>query len=1170
MNLYPKSKLKTILFFLMYAFIAKELFLLQAAEIGHFTQKVISPKIPIIYTTRANVSTESILEVTLNLDILLQMDNAKEREAILIDLSADKQIVIYVQRLNQRAGVDDFSWFGSNEMENARAVLSVRNGILAGKVTLKQESYKIVFTHGSYQIKKSDPEQIMPFGEDFVLEEQRRPIPGDSLLQMPVLKKSVLRFGSPTTVDIMLLYTAAFKNRYGAAAESTVQNLFDLAATGYSQSLTEVALRLVHMQQLPVDSTLNNTADLGTTLSALDENGFVRYTRRQYEADAVSLIGTFESVNNSCGLGVAPVSSSSSMLSAFSVVLYGSRDDGYFCSESSFAHELGHNFGCFHDRDHASGTPMYTYAYGYDVVDEFATIMSYDRPEINYFSNPNLNHESSNLPIGIAEGSDSAADNARTIRENRVKMADNSSEIDESLEANDIQTTTADGYAIEGYLSPNTDLDTYTVNLGGVTRFEGNNVGYTYWYFYVSLYDTDHNLVYSTDGCDASHNNCSNTVTTTLPNGTYEMMIHKGVWQGESTHYTLDITSAYQGVLTQNSNTGSSLNEGATDTINVSELDYDATVADSAITYTIMTNVLNGVMKLNSTVLGVNGTFTQEDINNNRVTYVHNGSNTTSDSFIFNVTNGQGEQILNQTFLLIITLVDDTAPLAPVSLDLISGSDSGSSNSDDLTSDTTPTIRGTAEANSTVKLSNAAIEIGSATADANGNWSITSITLSEGTHSITARATDAAANTGVASAALSIIIDTTAPTNYGAMIADSEITSSETATSTFVMSSAEIGASYQYVISSSRGGVEVSGNGDVSEADQQISMNELSGLMDGTLTLSTTLTDSAGNIGVVVVARTRLNAVNEELVVTLTDASTAEASIDNTASFNVVLSSKPVHDVVVLMLSSDTTEGEITSSKTVIFSPINWATVQTVTVIGVNDNVDDGNITYTIDLNATTTDSEYSAKTAQAVLSNTDDDTAGVMLSIINSTTTEEGGSASFKVELNSEPTADVSFSLFSSDISEGIIIVSSSQLLTFSKSDWNISQEVSISGVDDLEMDGDVEYEITITGSSTDQNYNGYSSTVELTNSDNEIDSDGDGIIDSLDLDNDNDGMPDEYEIGYGLDPLDASDKYTDYDSDGATNYEEYLQATDPTDYRDYPVNNTHFNPALIFYLLN
>ena len=83
-----------------------------------------------------------------------------------------------------------------------------------------------------------------------------------------------------------------------------------------------------------------------------------------------------------------------------------------------------------------------------------------------------------------------------------------------------------------------------------------------------------------------------------------------------------------------------------------------------------------------------------------------------------------------------VIVIDTTAPNAPGMPDLTAGSDTGSSNTDNITNDTTPTITGTAEANATVKLydTDGTTELGSATADGAGNWSITSSTLTAGEH----------------------------------------------------------------------------------------------------------------------------------------------------------------------------------------------------------------------------------------------------------------------------------------------------------------------------------------------------------------------------------------------------------------------------------------------------
>jgi hypothetical protein len=98
-------------------------------------------------------------------------------------------------------------------------------------------------------------------------------------------------------------------------------------------------------------------------------------------------------------------------------------------------------------------------------------------------------------------------------------------------------------------------------------------------------------------------------------------------------------------------NTGSLLIEGGTDIVSSSELEFDdAEEPDTNITYTLDDLPDNGMLRKNTVALTLGGTFTQDDINNNRIDYVHDGSATTSDSFRVDVNDGQGGIVDDQTF----------------------------------------------------------------------------------------------------------------------------------------------------------------------------------------------------------------------------------------------------------------------------------------------------------------------------------------------------------------------------------------------------------------------------------------------------------------------------------------------------------------------------------------
>jgi hypothetical protein len=86
--------------------------------------------------------------------------------------------------------------------------------------------------------------------------------------------------------------------------------------------------------------------------------------------------------------------------------------------------------------------------------------------------------------------------------------------------------------------------------------------------------------------------------------------------------------------------------------------------------------------------------------------------------------------------------------------------------------------------------------------------------------------------------------------------------------------------------------------------------------------------------------------------------------------------------------------------------------------------------------------------------------------------TTEAGGAVQFTVALTEAPTADVSFSVSSSNVDEGTVDVGQ---LVFTPSDWSSPQTVTVTGVDDSVVDGDVGYSIILgVSSTTDFNYAG------------------------------------------------------------------------------------------------
>jgi ELWxxDGT repeat protein len=114
-----------------------------------------------------------------------------------------------------------------------------------------------------------------------------------------------------------------------------------------------------------------------------------------------------------------------------------------------------------------------------------------------------------------------------------------------------------------------------------------------------------------------------------------------------------------------NMNPGMSLKEGETGTINTINLkvtDPDNTPAQ--LIYTLGTGGLaNGTLLNSGKAVVAGGTFTQADIDNKLLSYQHNGSETTSDSFNFTVSDGVGGTVGNTNFKFNVIPVNDAPVL---------------------------------------------------------------------------------------------------------------------------------------------------------------------------------------------------------------------------------------------------------------------------------------------------------------------------------------------------------------------------------------------------------------------------------------------------------------------------------------------------------------------------
>ena len=112
-------------------------------------------------------------------------------------------------------------------------------------------------------------------------------------------------------------------------------------------------------------------------------------------------------------------------------------------------------------------------------------------------------------------------------------------------------------------------------------------------------------------------------------------------------------------------NTGATAAEGGFVAISTANLDVtDPEQGASLLTYSLVALPGHGQLLKSGIALTTSDTFTQQDIDNGLIKYQHDGSETTADTFLFNVSDGKGGSIGQTSFAITMTPVNDPAVLS--------------------------------------------------------------------------------------------------------------------------------------------------------------------------------------------------------------------------------------------------------------------------------------------------------------------------------------------------------------------------------------------------------------------------------------------------------------------------------------------------------------------------
>lgn len=327
-----------------------------------------------------------------------------------------------------------------------RVIITEANGFVFGQINTPDGTWHIVPNRtGGHRIFQHHPDATVPeWGDDGIATGY---IPEDVIHNSPFVAEDpetegAVPVGSNGTVDIAVYYTQSMVDLWGLAVGGRVQFLVALLDQAHIDSDTGMRARLVNLEFLAASETASNSSTLGDLQDGVGDgttgaNGqdfrALAATRDAKGADLVSIIRHYDrNTHGSCG--VAYVLGGGSGTISSGTAAYGvsvnsdwidknwSGSGGYsYCTDQTFAHEIGHNTGFAHNRENAGVAGVRSFAYGHRVDGNFRTIMSYSsgtgEGRVNYFSNPDINLCPGGAACGIADPAADSADNARAARE---------------------------------------------------------------------------------------------------------------------------------------------------------------------------------------------------------------------------------------------------------------------------------------------------------------------------------------------------------------------------------------------------------------------------------------------------------------------------------------------------------------------------------------------------------------------------------------------------------------------------------------------------------------------------------------------------------------------------------------------------------------------------------
>lgn len=318
-----------------------------------------------------------------------------------IGLFEDAMVAVRERVVRRQNG---YTWTGHLEdCQNCSLVVTVVDGIATATLRAEDRDYTIRRNaDGDYRLASRELSLRMS--------EPDKPLRPPKNAQRVTPAKAQ---GEDRTVDILVLHTSELAGVEGANLESTIQHLADIGNSGLTNSQIDGRYRIAAIEEID-DPDLVEPTPADTALLSMTFDRAVAELRDQSGADVVSLLRSYDGFSLICGIAWLMLDTNGDPGFGYSLVEVSGDGGLFYCDETTFAHEVGHNLGADHDYGNTNGDGLFYYSHGHDVPGLFATIMSYDFPVVHYYSNPEIEYEGEPLGVDI-ENVNEAADNARTL-----------------------------------------------------------------------------------------------------------------------------------------------------------------------------------------------------------------------------------------------------------------------------------------------------------------------------------------------------------------------------------------------------------------------------------------------------------------------------------------------------------------------------------------------------------------------------------------------------------------------------------------------------------------------------------------------------------------------------------------------------------------------------------